>query len=319
MDIVAELGGSHGGDFKRAIALIDTARACGATHVKFQTFKPEQLAADVVVQGGPWAGQRYRDLYMQTYLPWDWHAELFAYAKSLGLVPFSSAFSEEAVDFLETIGCAMYKIASPEITHLNLIRYAATTGKPVILSTGCATWEVVEDAIEQCEEAVTVLHCVSSYPAKASDYKLQWLKELIYTNVGVSDHTQDVTLATVAAALDCNMIERHLTLTTHLPDDCFASRPEQFKAMTEAVRQVEAMNGMVLPPSQQAKEYMRCIWTTTPIKAGELVTRANVAVLRPYREGSFSPTAMAHLTSGDIRATRDIEANTALSWTDLNV
>lgn len=322
MKIVAEIGGSHGNNFDHAKRLIEVAAQCGAWGVKFQTLTPETIAADVMVDFGPWQGMMYRDLYQRTMLPWDWHAPLFDYARSLGLVPFSTPFSEAAVDFLETLDCPMYKIASSEITHLDLIYRAAETGKPLIISTGAATMNEIDDAVMTAVGAdLTLLVCVASYPAAPEDYPMALLETLRANydcRVGVSDHTKSTLLPTVAAAAGACMLERHLSLTQHLPDDCFASWPREFSAAVAAVRRVESM---FKPKPQRAdapsRGYRRSLWVTKPIAVGEAFTRDNVAVLRPYHESGFKPEDMLGLTSGKKRASRALEPNTPLTPFDV--
>lgn len=322
MKIIAEIGGSHGHDFERAKRLIEVAAACGAWGVKFQTFTPETLAADVLVDFGPWKGMMYRELYRQTMLPWDWHSALFEYARLLDLVPFSTPFSEQAVDFLETLDCPMYKIASSEITHLDLIQHAAETGKPLIISTGGATWEEIYDAVAVAgHKNLTLMVCVAAYPAKAEDYQLGRLDEFrsrYGCAVGVSDHTQGRLVPVIAAAHGAAMLERHLTVTDFLPDDSFASGPQLFESVVKVVRRTEAtLARKHVPADAQSRGYRRSVWVTKPVAAGEALTRDNLAVLRPHCAFGFKPEDMVGLTSGKKRASRALEPNFPLTPSDV--
>ena len=216
--IVAELSASHLGDYSRAFQLIDAAKFAGADAIKLQTYVPDEIAADVMIHKGPWAGRSYHDLYREGATPWEWHEALFTYAKGLGLVAFSTPFSESAVERLESINCPIYKIASPEITHLSLIAAAARTGKPLIISTGMASLDEINHAYDEAAKngatEIVFTHCVSAYPAKSSDFNLCTLGALRRAGfrVGLSDHSLGPMAAVIATALGAEVIEKHLTL-----------------------------------------------------------------------------------------------------------
>lgn len=326
MKVIAEIGGSHGRSKILAYQLIEAASECDADYVKFQTFEPEFISADVRVKSGPWVGQSYRDLYKSTMLPWTWHEELFNYTRHLGMMPFSTPFSASAINFLETLDCPIYKIASPEITHLDLIRHAASTRKPLIISTGAATMDEIDAAVNAAMKhlnasSLTLMVCVSQYPALPEDYRLFLLdkfKSFFGCEVGVSDHTKGTVIPIIAASKNVTMLEKHLTLTTHLPDDVFASSVSEFKAVVDAVRMTAEAIKPKPPADNQSKEYRRCVWVVGRMKAGDRFTDQNLRVLRPWREDGIEPSVMLDLIDGRRCAIRDLEPNTYLKWSDID-
>lgn len=269
--IVAELSANHLGSFARAVALVEAAAEAGASAIKLQTYTPEQMCEpDFVIASGPWAGRNLLDLYKACHTPRPWHAPLFARAKELGMEAFSSVFHPDDVDFLETLDCPRYKISSFELLDLPLIQHAAATKKPLILSTGMGTWEEIKDAAfsafaSGCRD-LTLLKCVSGYPAEPSEMNLVCLKRwhgssldtlhfvlpenadrFIDPKVGVSDHTLGLAVPVAATALGASMIEKHLTLSRADggPDAAFSSEPHEFAAMVKACREAHAALGKV--------------------------------------------------------------------------
>jgi N-acetylneuraminate synthase len=252
--IIAELSGNHLGSQERAIQLIDTAVRCGADAVKFQCFTPEQMAdPGVVVQSGTWAGCELLQLYRETHTPKAWFPLLFAHARASHIVPFASVFHPDDVDFLETLGCEMYKISSFEILDLPLIRYTASKGKPLVLSTGMASEEEIEAAWYSTSGSypVTVMKCTSGYPADPAEANLltmrAWLRPQYAYDVGLSDHTLGLGVAVAAVALGATMIEKHLTFSRADggQDAAFSSEPAEFAAMVTACREAAAALGEV--------------------------------------------------------------------------
>ena len=258
--VVAELSANHNGDLARAISIVDAAARAGAWGVKFQTFTPEQMVSpDLMITGGPWAGRRAIDLYRETQTPRAWHPGLFAHARKLGLVAFSSVFHPDDVDFLETLDCPIYKIASFELTDLALIRHAAKTGKPVVLSTGMADdldiWHALKTTdwgtVDQREQAPTLLKCTSAYPADASEANLATMVDMARIfkpcPVGLSDHTHGIGVAVAAVALGATMIEKHLTLSRADggPDAAFSMEPAEFAQLVTECRRAEQAIGKV--------------------------------------------------------------------------
>jgi N-acetylneuraminate synthase len=257
--IVAEISGNHLGSQERAIKLIDAAVRCGADAVKFQCFTPEQMAdPGVIVQSGPWAGRELLQLYRETHTPMAWFPMMFAHARSSNVMPFASVFHPDDIGFLETLDCPMYKISSFELLDLPLIRHAAETGKPVVISTGMGTLFEIELAVAVAEEyglkhesLLTLLRCVSAYPADSKDFNLVSISDLIKhfagCKVGLSDHTLGLSCAVAAVALGATMVEKHLTLrrSDGGPDSAFSSEPEEFAAMVVACHEAHAALGEV--------------------------------------------------------------------------
>lgn len=291
--MVAEISANHLGDKHRVIDTILAAKKAGADAVKFQTLTPEGIAADVRIEAGRWAGHTYRDLYTEAMLPWEWHEELFVFARSLGIVPFSSPFSVSAVEFLESIECPIYKIASPEIIHLPLIAAAAQTGKPLIISTGMADLTDIYAADDVARQNgatdITFLHCISSYPAFPSDFNLETMVRLKNHcfHVGLSDHSLDNTASIAAVALGAIVIEKHFTLSRHDGglDAAFSLEPKEFYSLVMACHKAAAALGKVHFGCRKSEEnsyqYRRSIWLVKDIKAGEVVTEEHLAILRP--------------------------------------
>lgn len=257
--IVAELSANHLGSLSRARALVDCAAAAGADAIKLQTFTPEQMVdPGSTMTSGPWAERDLLDLYREAHTPRQWHAELFDQARALGMVAFSSAFHPDDVDFLETLGCPIYKIASFELTDRNLITRAARTGKPLIMSTGMAALEEIGAAVDAafgCQD-LTLLRCTSAYPAPAADANLlagralsgYTFGRIAYgTSWGLSDHTLGSSVAIAATALGATVIEKHLTLARADggPDAGFSLEPREFAQMVKACREAKAALGEV--------------------------------------------------------------------------
>lgn len=252
--IVAELSANHLGSLDRAMRIIEAASVAGADAIKLQTFNPEQMVdADKVIVSGPWAGRNAQDLYRQAQTPREWHEPLFEKARSLGLMAFSSVFHPDDVDFLETLGCPIYKIASFELTDLALVAYAAGTGKPLIISTGMATEKEIEAAICAVDDAnpgdLTLLKCTSSYPADPADANLNTMVAMMRfgVEVGLSDHTLGCGVAVAATALGASVIEKHLTLSRADGglDAAFSMEPTEFAQMVTECRRAHAALGTV--------------------------------------------------------------------------
>jgi len=253
--IVAEIGGNHHGSFQKALDLVFAAKEAGADAVKFQCFSPEQMAPEgVVIESGPWEGHTLRQLYEETHTPRDWFADLFRVARGFGLTPFASVFHPDDVDFLETLDCPIYKISSFEITDLPLIRYAAKTGKQIIISTGMATEDEICNAVVVANEEHTVmptlLKCTSAYPSMPADANLGNMAHLKYitgSDVGLSDHSRRPAIAIAATALGASVIEAHLIMDRSEggPDAAFSLDPGEFRAMVQGCRDAAAALGEV--------------------------------------------------------------------------
>lgn len=321
--IVAEIGANHLGDYDRAEQLIHAAKAVGADAVKFQTLVPAEIAADVLVTVGPWAGRNYRELYRECEMPWAWHANLFYLTRSLGMIPFSAPFSEAAVKRLETIGCPMYKIASPEIVHHPLIAAAARTGKPLVISTGMATPHEIIQAkqVAQSNGAtdITFLHCVSNYPADPADYNLQTLHwfEFAKLKFGLSDHTLGSLTAVMAIALGATIIEKHFALSRADggPDAAFSLEPAEFADLVNQCRSAEeAMAKDSFDRSDTAShEYRRSIWIVHDVEEGEVIQEHHLAILRP--DYGLEPRHWYNVLGK--KAARSLPSGSPLLWNDL--
>ncbi len=317
--IVAEMGASHQGDFDRALRIVGAAYGAGADAVKSQTWKT-MTVSDRRLQSGPWSGTKLTDLYERCKTPWEWHGAIFDACRTHGMVAFSTPFDLESVDFLETLLCPVYKIASFEITFLDLIRHAASTGKPLFISTGMATEGEIERAVDAATQAgaggVTLLRCVSAYPAEASAYNVITMAHMLErfgTRVGLSDHTLGNAAAVVATALGAEVIEKHICLDVDGPDGKFASTPDEFERMVRAVRDAAAAVGQVSygPQREEAAsmDLRRSIWVTRDIAAGEALTAENIAVLRPA--GGMAPEFYQALIGEFV--TRDVPRGTPVS------
>lgn len=287
------------------MAVVDAAAYAGATAVKLQTYDPVRMAGnpDLEIEAGPWKGRRLVDLYKQACTPLAWHKRLFARARSHGMAAFSSAFSPEDVDALEDLGCPIYKIASFELVDLPLIKYAAQTKKPMILSTGMATLPEIEEGVVTALDAgckdLTILKCSSSYPAKdvnvstirdMQDYFAGYstdycMKEPI--RIGFSDHTRGIGAAVAAIAMGATLIEKHLTLARSDggPDSQFSAEPKEFAAMVEAGRQAFQSIGTVRygPTEEEAPSLAlrRSLWWASPMRAGAVVQHHCMKSARP--------------------------------------
>lgn len=296
--VVAELSGNHGGSLWDALTLVEAAAKAGADAIKLQTFEPELLAVQgYVLDSGPWKGRELRDLYREVHTLREWHRPLFERAHEWGLQAFSSPFDPTAVDFLETLACPIYKIASFEVSDVPLLERVAATGKPVILSTGVASDAEIERALRiLTPNEVTLLHCVSEYPAATEDMDLTRMVDLerrFSCQVGLSDHSLTPTAAVCAVALGATVIEKHLTLSRSRggPDDGFSIEPEEFAHTVAMIREAHAATrGRAAPRSTNAG-LKKGLWVVQDVAAGEQITPQNVRVLRPG--GGLAPERYA--------------------------
>ena len=257
--VIAELSANHNGKLETALRIIEEAKKAGAHAVKLQTYKPDTItlnsdSEDFKIRGGLWDGRALYDLYEEAHMPWDWHKSLFDHARELGITIFSSPFDNSAIDLLEDLNAPAYKIASFEAVDLPLIKYAANTGKPMIISTGMADAEEIAEAIEAAREGgckeLAVLHCVSGYPAPAEDYNLRTITDMIERFglvTGLSDHTLDNTTAITSVALGASIIEKHFTLNRNGggPDDSFSLEPVELAALCQGAKTAWAALGRV--------------------------------------------------------------------------
>jgi len=297
--VIAEMSANHNGDINNAYKIIDMAKKSGADAVKLQTYTPETITidsnlADFQLKDGLWAGRTLYELYQEAYTPWNWHKPLFCYAKKLGITIFSSPFDNTAVDLLEDLNTPAYKIASFEAVDLPLIKYVAGTGKPMIISTGMADAEEIQEAIDAAREGgcqeLAILHCVSGYPAPAEDYNLRTMQDMqqrFNLVTGLSDHTLDNTTAITSVALGASIIEKHVTLDRNGggPDDSFSLEPTELKALCGGAKTAWQCLGGVDYGRKSSEEgnvkFRRSLYVVKDINVGEIFTHKNVRSIRP--------------------------------------
>jgi len=297
--IIAELSANHNGSLDTALETIKAAKRAGADCIKLQTYTADTITIesqrdDFKIGGTIWDGKYLHDLYQQAYTPWEWHDALFKAAKDEGLICFSSPFDPTSVELLESLNTPAYKIASFEITDIPLIELVASKGKPVIISTGIASKEDIELALEACRKAgnnnIALLKCTSSYPAPIEEANMIMIKDLAerYGVIsGLSDHTIGSTVPIVATCFGAKIIEKHFILDRSVggPDASFSMNEEEFTAMVKAVREAEKAIGLVdytLTEKQvKGREFSRSLYVVNDIKSGEVITESNVRSIRP--------------------------------------
>ncbi len=298
--IIAELSANHNQSFDLALKTIEAMKESGADAVKLQTYTGDTITLDCdneyfqIKQETIWDGETLYNLYKKAYTPWDWQPKLKEYAESLGLICFSSPFDKSSVDFLEKMNVPAYKIASFEITDTPLIEYVASKGKPIIISTGIATLDDINLALETCKkvgnEQIILLKCTSSYPTPMEEVNLLTIpdmKEKFKTIVGLSDHTLGISVPIASVALGAKVIEKHFILDRNLggPDSSFSLEPNEFKQMVDCVREVEKALGKVTyelsEKIQKSREFSRSLFVVKDIKKGDFFTEENVKSIRP--------------------------------------
>ncbi|MFD1316091.1 pseudaminic acid synthase [Namhaeicola litoreus] len=297
--IIAELSANHGHDIEIAKETIRAAKRAGADAIKLQTYTADTITLDCdkddfIIKGTIWAGRKLYDLYKEAFLPWEWHADLFKVAEEEGLICFSSPFDKTAVDFLEDLQVPAYKIASFEITDIPLIEYAASKGKPMIMSTGIADDKDIQLAVDVCRNAgnneIILLKTSSQYPAKIEDANLLMIPDLAKRYgvlSGLSDHTSGELVAITATALGAVVIEKHFILNKSIggPDASFSLDEKAFKKMVKAVRSTEKSLGKVdyslTAKAKKSREFSRSLYVIKDVKAGEKLSDENVRSIRP--------------------------------------
>lgn len=297
--IIAELSCNHNQNYQCAIDLINEAHKSGADAIKLQTYRPDTITIDCdkddfQIKGGLWDGQTLYELYGKAYTPWEWHKDLKKHANSLGMELFSSPFDTTAVDYLETLNMSAYKIASCEITDHILIKKIAETGKPVIISSGNATIQDLEDAVKVLRKygcnKICMLKCTSAYPAKKEDANLLTINDMInrYDVIGgLSDHTLGIEVPTVSVAMGAKVIEKHFTLSrsSGSPDDAFSLTPDEFKQMVDGVRTTEKIIGEIkyggVKSEEQMKTFRRSLFVVKDMKKGDIFDENNLKSIRP--------------------------------------
>ncbi len=327
--IIAEMSCNHGGTLEGALALLRAAKDVGADGVKLQTYTADTLtiACDRpefrITGGTPWDGKQLYDLYKEASTPWSWHAQLFEEARKLGLLCFSSPFDATAVDFLETLGVPMYKVASFELVDVPLLEKVGSTGKPVILSTGMASLAEIDEAVATlrrsgCRE-LALLKCTSAYPAPPEEMNLRTIPHLAVAfgvRVGLSDHSPGFAAPVAAVALGATIVEKHFTLSRAAggPDSTFSLEPDEFAEMVRVVRMTEKALGevtyQVTPREAANRQFRRSLFVVEDIEAGESFTERNVRSIRP---GHGLPPKYLTRVLGK-KAARHLARGTPLEW-----
>ncbi len=326
--VIAELSANHNGKLETAMRIIEEAHKAGADAIKLQTYTPDTITLnsdrdDFKIEGGLWDGRTLYDLYQEAHMPWAWHKPLFDHAQKLGITIFSSPFDRTAIDMLEDLNAPAYKIASFEAIDLPLIQYAASTGKPMIISTGMADDEEIQEAIDAALtggcKALAILHCVSGYPAPPQDYNLHTIPDMIQRFglvTGLSDHTLDNTTAIASVALGAAIIEKHFTLSRNGggPDDSFSLEPHELAHLCQATKTAWYAMGQVeygLKSSEQGNaKFRRSLYFVSDLKPGDIVTESDVRSVRPGF--GLAPKHLAEVIGK--RVLQPVCAATAVSW-----
>lgn len=327
--IVAEISANHGNDIDVVKKSIVKAKEIGCDAVKIQTYRPDTITIDCNNQyfqintGTIWDGTTLFDLYSKAYMPWEWHEELFEFSREKGITLFSTPFDFSAVDLLEKCENPIYKIASFEITDIPLIEYAASTGKPMVISTGIATEEEISEAVDACKrqgnDDVCLLKCTSEYPAKEKDANLNTMidmKEKYNCKIGLSDHTEGFYVPMIATALGATMIEKHFVIdkTMDSPDASFSMEPDEFAEMIRNVRRTCHILGDVKYEtslkSEGSRKYARSLFVIKDVKKGDAVSDENVRSIRP--SNGLSPKYLPDVYGK--RFVKDVKRGTPLEF-----
>ena len=329
--VIAELSGNHNGSLERALEILDIAKSSGADAVKLQTYRPDTItlnsdAPEFMIDDGLWKGRTLWDLYDWAHTPWDWHKPLFQHARKREITVFSSPFDTTAIDLLEDLGAPAYKIASFEAVDLHLIRYAAGTGKPMIISTGMADQDEIAEAVAAardggCNDFVLLL-CVSGYPAPAEDYNLKTLVDMadrFDCLVGLSDHTLSNTTAVASVALGACVIEKHVTISRDGggPDDSFSLEPDELNDLCTSAHTAWQALGRVDYGRKSSEmgnvKFRRSLYFVTDLEPGDIVQSDSVRSVRPGY--GVAPKHLDALVGSKIR--RRVKANTPVQNEDI--
>lgn len=325
--IIAELSANHNGRLDTALRIIEEAKKAGADAVKLQTYTADTITLDCdseefQIRGGLWDGKTLYQLYQEAQMPWEWHKPLFEHARKVGITIFSSPFDNTAVDLLESLNAPAYKIASFEAVDLPLIKYAASTGKPMIISTGMADADEIGEAIEAAREGgckeLAILRCVSGYPAPAEEYNLHTISDMknrFKIVTGLSDHTLDNTTAITSIALGASIIEKHFTLdrSSGGPDDSFSIEPKELLELCRNSKTAWRSLGKIIYGCKDSErpniKFRRSIYFTKNLKKGDIITRDAVRSVRP---GFGLPPKMLESIIGK-KCLRDIQAGSPVT------
>jgi len=328
--VVAEMSGNHNQSLERALAIVDAAAKAGAHGLKIQTYTAETMTLDIADgdflvsdENSLWNGSSLYDLYDEAHTPWEWHEEIFSHARKRGLMPFSTPFDDTSVDFLEALDVPCYKIASFENTDLELLKKVASTGRPIIISTGMASVSEIDDAVQTVRDAgakeLVLLKCTSTYPASPENTNIltiPHLKQLFNCMVGISDHTMGIGVSVASVALGASFIEKHFTLDRDEGgvDSAFSLEPAELATLVvESERAWHSLGQIQYGASRKeegSKIFRRSLYVVHDIKAGEKLTIDNVRAIRPGYG-----MAIKHLSTAlGLTVTRDVKCGTALTW-----
>ncbi len=325
--VIAEMSGNHNQSLERALSIVDAAAQCGAHALKLQTYTADTItmrgAYTIEDKNSLWAGTELYELYQQAYTPWEWHKPIFDRARSLGMDAFSSPFDETAVDFLETLDVPLYKIASFENTHHPLLRKVARTGKPVIMSTGVASFDDITESVEVLKTAgckeIILLKCTSTYPATPENTNLltiPHMRDQWQCEIGLSDHTMGIGVALAAVGLGVRVIEKHFTLNRADGgvDSAFSMEPHEMKALVDESFKAYQALGRIQTDVQKVEEksllYKRSIYAGKDIAAGEILSDSNLKIIRPAL--GLAPKHWENVQGK--KAKSAIKAGQPLSW-----
>lgn len=327
--IVAEMSANHNHDYEKAKRIIGAAKDAGADAVKIQTYTPDTMTLDcnneyfTIGKGTIWEGRTLYDLYREAHMPWEWQPKLKKYAEEIGIDLFSTPFDNTAVDYLEEMGVPAYKIASFELVDLPLIKKVAKTGKPIIMSTGMATLDEIDSAVDTVKGSggsqIVLMKCTSAYPAPLESMNLRTIAnmaERYSVPVGLSDHSMDIPVAVAAVALGAAVIEKHMTLSRSIPgpDSQFSLEPQEFKRMVDAVRSAEKAIGKVSYEVSEreapSRIFRRSLFISRDISKGDLFSRDNIRSVRPAHG---MPTSEMDDVIGRVAAC-DLKMGTPLCW-----
>lgn len=330
--VIAELSANHNGKLDTAVRIIEEAKKAGADAVKLQTYTPDTITLnchddEFKIRGGLWDGRTLYDLYQEAHMPWEWHKPLFELAKRLGITIFSSPFDNTAIDLLEDLNAPAYKIASFEAVDLPLIRYAASTGKPMIISTGMADADEIQEAIDAARDGgcqqLAILHCVSGYPAPSEDYNLRTVPDMMERFglvTGLSDHTLDNTTAIASVALGASIIEKHFTLDRlgGGADDSFSLEPVEMAALCASAKTAWRALGKVdygRKSSEQGNvQFRRSLYFVKDLKAGEVITEDAIRSVRPGF--GLAPREWQRIIGKRVQA--DVFVGMSVQWERIN-
>ena len=331
--VIAEMSANHNGSLNNAFKIIEAAKISGADAVKLQTYTADTItlksdSEEFIIDNGLWCGKSLYQLYDEAHTPWEWHAQLFEHARKLNITLFSSPFDNSAVDFLEDLNAPAYKIASFEAVDLPLIRYVASTGKPIIISTGMANVDEIQEAIEAaygggCKE-LAILHCVSSYPAPASDYNLRIIPDMIKRFglvTGLSDHTLDNVTAITSIAMGASIIEKHFTLDRNGGglDDSFSLEPSELTELCRSVRTAWGALGSINYEQKSSEKgnvkFRRSLYFVKDLRAGDIITKDAVRSIRPGF--GLAPKHMGMVLGSSLKT--DVKKATPVDWNLINI